>query len=298
MLNGQQLLQQVLDRLTSLEERLPPREQKPPVVLDIKLMRSFLRWSAKEKRNSKHWVRRQRLYLRWWADELDGRCLRTVSVPKHVLPPLDEVTSRTHRIAVLKCLYSWLRRVRHQLAPAEDPTLGVLTVPQATPAQHRRSRVITRDHYRAVRTPLVPRWRDCLDVLAATGWHVSELERWLRAGSYTPLQRILVCPRAKAGNVLRTRVSKRVGAIAVRLLQRRSFSEKTFRLALHEASRRAKRPPLRPGCLRHSVATYAYDCGEPLEAVADFLNHRSKVTTQRFYATHATPRRIRNLADG
>lgn len=87
--------------------------------------------------------------------------------------------SSRRTIAVLKRLYSYLRKVRHVLELDEDPTFLCLAVPQS-----RR-----------------------------TGWHVTELVPFVRDGATeAPLQQgqvgttevagVVVCPQAKGGNIL------------------------------------------------------------------------------------------------
>lgn len=290
-------VESITERLAAIESRLPtPLAKRSPVVLDSKLIASFAAWSSKERHNSKPWQRRQRTYLAWWAEVLDDRDLRAISVAEHVLPALDGAPSKPQRIAVLKCLYSWLRTVRHQLTAAEDPTLDTLSVPQAKPAQDRIIKAVARKHYLAVRPHLKQRPRDGLDVLAATGWHVSELERFIRGGEVSGS--VLTSPRGKGGKVIRNRGSRQTIAAAKRLLRCRKWSEKAFREAIAEACRQASRELIRPGRMRHSVATFAHNKGEDLAAIADSLHHRSKVTTMNFYATHAVPRKVRNLLDG
>ena len=277
-----------------LEARLFP--SKSALYLTPALSAQFLVWSEDERHNTPKWIATQRRLLAWWRAELDKVDLRTASLAGHILPALDsEKGSRTHRIAVLKRLYSWLRVIRHDLSPAEDPTCGALSVPQSTPAQWRTPRVVSKDEYRKTRKELNPHWRAALDVLAGTGWHLTELLRFVRDGQTRRTRRgpVLTCPRRKSGAPLRTRVSNRVLKAADYLRERGTLSEKRFRLALKEASDR-----LTPGCMRHSVATHAIDeKDETPAAVSGFLGHASERTLKRFYATHAVPAKIATLAD-
>lgn len=41
----------------------------------------------------------------------------------HILPALDGVPDRPKRIEVIRAFQGWLRRHRHLVKPAEDPTL-------------------------------------------------------------------------------------------------------------------------------------------------------------------------------
>ena len=127
--------------------------------------RGFRRWGALAEamlhharnldRNSKSWLRKQRDYLAWWADWPAGKDLRRLSLRDDIAQALDGVKARDHRIAVLKRRYSCLRRVRHVLTAAEDPTFGTLPVPQAMPEQWRQVRAVTQESYLKARGHLV-----------------------------------------------------------------------------------------------------------------------------------------------
>jgi integrase len=290
-------LVEILRRLERVELLLraliKPAPEPEPLNLDDTMIEAFLSWS-KAKRNSQRWIIYQRLYLRWWARELEGVNLRSLSVRDHVAPALDRAPgAHGHRIAVLKVLYAWLRKVRFVIEPNQDPTFGRLQVPQAKPAQLRRQRAFDVHTYRRVRRHLPGQWRDHVDVLAGTGWHLSELVRFCRTGQI--LGNILICPQSKAGTQIRNRVTQRVLEAARRLCARGPFSERHLYRALRRASEMASVRTIKPGEFRHSVATHAVDAGESLEAVSDSLHHRTKQTTLNFYATFATPRRVKAL---
>lgn len=197
-----------------------------PLFLDNDLAQRFLAWSAGERANSCGWVAKQRDFLADWMERLRGVNLRRLSLRDRVVPALDGATSRRHRLAVLKALYSWLRKHEHVLTSAEDPTID-MPLPQIEPAQWKRSKIIPRDHIdlvleylraqeeerkakRAEREParrpraegkvlqLVPAnepaneardgpWAEALTVQAGTGWHTTELVRFAATGSIEPL---------------------------------------------------------------------------------------------------------------
>ncbi len=194
--------------------------------LDNKLAERFLAWSAGERANTSGWVAKQRDFLADWMEHLHGVNLRRLSLRDHVVPALEGATSRRHRLAVLKALYSWLRKHEHDLTSAEDPTID-MPLPQIEPAQWKRTKVIPRDHIDLVleylraaeqdrkakreareqaRRPknesnvlqLVPAnetakeprdgpWSDALTVQAGTGWHTTEVVRFAATGSIEPL---------------------------------------------------------------------------------------------------------------
>jgi integrase len=284
-----------------------------PIRLDAKLAAAFLGWSEHEKGNTVGWVKRQRSCLTWWAERLGSLDLRRVTVRDHLEPALASARGRRHKIETIKALYGWLRQVKHEITAAEDPTYGALPVPQARPAQYDKSKVIPRDHYLLVREHIVGVWRDALDILAGTGWHVTEFVRFAQAGTIEPLPRaerpdgaaaVLVCPRHKSGDVQRTAISPEVLEAAKRIRERGWTFDSVNPLhdAIAAACDAVKRPDggtgiprFTPGRFRHSVATWAIEAGASPAAVAAYLGHRSERTTRRFYATHAVVPKVPTL---
>lgn len=108
------------------------------MILTNDLAAAFLRWSKREAGNTPRWVAAQKTYLAWWQEKIPHVDLRRARLADHVLPALKATGCRPHKIAVLKRLYSWLRKVEHRISAAEDPTLDTLSVPQSRPEQARR----------------------------------------------------------------------------------------------------------------------------------------------------------------
>ena len=279
-----------------------PQEQL--LYLDTALSSEFLIHSRDVDKNGVRWMKKQQGYLAWWADQLKGRDLRKLTLLDDILPALEGQKARGHRIAVLKRVYSYLRKVKHVLTVAKDPTFGRLSVPQAKPEQWKRVKAIPREHYLLAREHLAGHWRDALDILAGTGWHVSELQRFAEDGRVEPYPHqgdvegvagVLVCPSHKNGEELRTGASTEVVDAARRLRERGSLSLEKFGLAVRAACKVAGIPEFSPGRFRHSVATWAINQGAVPATVAAFLNHKSPRTTMRFYATHAVPKKIPTL---
>jgi integrase len=274
--------------------------------LDLATSLAFLRWSRDEKGNSAEWVAKQKAHLAWWMERIGRLDLRRVTLKDHILPALDGVKSRRHRIEVLKAFYSWLRTERASLTAAQDPTYGALPVPQGRPEQWVRSKAIPMADHAAVMGAMVGPTRDLLTVLAGTGWHVTELHRFAVAGVVAPLpssastanqaHAVLVCPRRKSGEEQRTPVSADVADAARRVRKAGGFSVARFYKAVESACGAAKVAPFSPGQYRHSVATWAVEKGADPAAVAAFLGHKSPATTRRFYATLATCPKIPTLA--
>jgi integrase len=269
------------------------------LVLDEELSRAFLRWSRDEKGNSAEWVGKQKRYLAWWAKQLGRRDLRRVSLRDHIQPALDKAENARQRIEVIKALYGWLRKHRHTVTPAQDPTYGALPVPQGRPEQWKTPKPIPPDAHAKVLLAIPQPFRDMLAVLDDTGWHVSELTRFIRSGVIEAMPRgreheaaaVLVCPRRKSGETQRTAVNAFALDAARRLRARGTFSKIRFYRAVREACEKVEVTPFTPGRYRHTLATREIEAGAAPAAVAAFLGHKSPATTRRFYATLAvTPR--------
>jgi len=279
-----------------------------PITLTAEMVEEFLRWQLSEKGNSASWIAAQRHLFAWWAEKLGGVNLRRVDLRADILDALEGVAGRAKRIEVIKSLFGWLRKVKRLVKPHQDPTFGgVLTVPPPKPAQWSRSKVIPRDHYLLAREHLVGAWRDALDVLAGTGWHITEVIRFANAGELEPLPKVtrvetgavgvLLCPLHKSGAPHRTAVGAEVLEAAKRLRERGwpSDSKFPFYQAVESACRAAGIAPFSPGRFRHSVASWAIESGAAPAAVAAFLGHKSPATTKRFYAVHAVAPKVPTL---
>jgi hypothetical protein len=289
----------------------PALPKRVGVYLEKTMVEDFLAWSRDVKRNSEEWRREQRRVLSWWGEKLAGVDLRDVTVRDHIRPALEGVpaAAKAQRIRVLKSFYGWC---------CENETLDrnplfrrMRDETKIRPAQWKRSKVIPIADAAAVYHRLTTPYRDALVVLFATGWHARELVRFAKSGSIEPVPEgrevegaaVLVTPRTKAGNPLRTIVAD-AGASAARRLRergdlsgqyvRRAFEKackEAFETACNEAGVPITERMFQPGRARHTVATYAKEKGTPPDLSMAFLNHGTR-TTDRFYATHAIPKKI------
>jgi integrase len=215
------------------------------------------------------------------------------------MPQLENIGARPQRIAALKRLYSWLVNELHILDQTENRAFS-LRVPQTRPEQWRHTKVVERAVIMATRRRLDGLWRDRIDVLLGTGWHVTELWRFAREGRIEPRP-----PRArkgvagvlstvhKSGEMNRTQVSSVVLAAAERVRESGSFDTSKLRKALALACKAAGVDRWSPGRMRHTVATWAVQNGDDPAAVAAFLGHKDQRTTRRFYAVHVAPRKVK-----
>lgn len=269
-----------------------------PIYLDSPLIASYLEACAR-RANSERWLRGKRAHLAWWADRLHRVDLRRATLRDHILPALDGAPSRNARIAVIKHLYAWLRQ-QDRIATAEDPCFGKLRADPVKPAQHTRSKVIRREHYEAARRHMVGHYRDAIDLLAGTGWHVQEAIRFAAGGEIEPYQgpdpegAAVLMVRHKSGWMHRTLVTAETAEAAVRLRAAGRLSESMLNKALRAACDAAGVPRFRPGWFRHTIATLATESGKA-ELAPAFLGHRSASTTRKFYATRAIPPRVPTL---
>jgi len=176
-------------------------------------------------------------------------------------------------------------------------------VPQGKPEQQKRVKAIPRGDFLELRKLLDGESRDALDVLARTGWHVTELVRFTNDGEVLPVRdgrakgATLRLPRTKRGNPHLVEVPPDAARAAKRLLGKAwPFSRAlAFTRLLKRKCTAAKVTPFGAGQFRHTVATWALEAGAPIEQIATFLNHQSPETTRRFYATHGVPSRIPTL---
>jgi hypothetical protein len=186
------------------------------------------------------------------AEHLRGRDLRGLSLGRRHHPGAGRLArapkktpGRAHKIATLKALYAWLRRERHLLTSAEDPTVD-LAVPQSSRRSARMQKERTPEQVQLVVAELDPSaggpgsrpsgevdldqvrhmtdYRPHLRLAASTGWHVTELHRFA-SGAHPRAGRdagadgtaAILETMHKNGEVFRTRVGP-VGAAAAREL--------------------------------------------------------------------------------
>lgn len=269
------------------------------------------------KGNSTQWVNAQRLYLVTWARDLYGVDLKSANLRDHIAPALDKhTTARKFRIETLKGFYAWLRKTRHELTSAQDPTLD-LPVPQGTPEKHVRRKIVPLAHVQATRPHMDERTRDSVDLILATAWHYTELARFAKNGiieerpknalasTWSLDAAAVLSVKQKTGGVERWSVSPAALEAARRIQASSAPSERwlnrCIEAACHAASAaaRARDPKAEPipvytyGPLRHSVLTWARERGASFDDISKNLaHHKDPRTTQRFYLDVAVPARL------
>jgi integrase len=230
-----------------------------------------------------------------WTEDLAGVDLRTATLRDHIKPALERRrTQRAHRISTIKSFYSWLRTEKNVLISSQDCTLD-LPVPQSTPEKRKRRKAVDFKVVRAVGPHLTGPYRDVLAILAATGWHYTELERLVRDpnSEIVRMKRgktiAVLVTKQKGGEETRTPVTDRgVLGAAVRLRARGKMPKRPNE-RLRAACKKAGVPVFTCGVMRHSVATWAIERKAIPALVAEFLNHKDPRTTKRFYADVRIP---------
>lgn len=264
------------------------------VYMTADLVLEFRDWMLnRERPATPKWANELAHRLTDWIEDLGTRDLRSLE-----LRELKEMVERRgvgkqHRIIAIKVFFGWLRTVKFLVQRREDATLD-LAVPQASPEKHRRRKAVPAASVRGVLAQLAEPYRDCLLLLAHTGWHVTELERFARepdaqiaAGRGKVLGVLQV--RHKIGHTTRTPVWNQEVLDAAKRIREREGVPRRMNKALREACGKAGVEEFTFGVLRHSVATWAIEAGTSPEVVAEFLGHQSKTTTLKFYADVAVP---------
>ena len=228
-----------------------------PVVLSGTLQDDYLLYSANHCENSEGWYNKKRYYLSWWADVLRGVNLRGLEMEHHIFPALKNRSGRAHAVAVLKHFIGWMRDPEHGPA-AEFRLVGEegRCVIDYEPKSRIKAKQITKarwfpyENWLAVRPHLSAWQQDAGDVLAATGWHSTELLAFVRNGGEAgriedppggamlpgtafamtngerkpevalPGRAKVLVTRHKGGHIHKTLVSLDVAKIAERLQQR------------------------------------------------------------------------------
>lgn len=291
-------------------------ERDRPVRIDVENVAAFLDHLQKRGRTLQY---RQNVhyYLMQWHDVIGSRDLRAVTTAELKQWLLRWGTAERHRIIAIKSFAGFLRTGLHILSVDQDPTAN-LRVPQAVPEKSVRRKGHTIEEieaaYRHIRAQDV---RDVLCIRAKTGMHEKEVGR-IGMGD-AELRRVdggeivgTVTFLHKSGERHTQSLDAQAFAAASRLLgqlpkgvdnkrQHRELARaaKALTAALRESDPTARDvPPLRPGELRHSFATWARtagrvvratDAGVPLDLIAEVIGHKSAATTRRFYDSTEVP---------
>lgn len=270
----------------------PDGSEEAPLVMTTDLLAEYREWGLTEKRNSRRHCNEQAHLLAAWVDELGTTDLRhlTVFVVREMLGRWS--TRQRHRLIAFKAFMGWLRREKGLLRHHQDVSLD-LSVPRVAPEKHTRRKVVEPARVQAAWRKLKGPYRDMLQLLAGTGLHVSELERFIRQ----PDARLelpkkggaVLVTRHKSGEWTRIPLKHAEHIEAAKRLKRRGQVPRWFTRHVKAACRAAKVEEFGPGQMRTSVGTFAVEKGASPEEASRFLHHKDKRTTERFYIDTAVP---------
>lgn len=280
----------------------PPPEPVPEarLVLDEELVEAFFAWHSR--RVTRAWALDVRRRLYDWGNHLAGRDLRQLELMRDLRSHVDGATQRHHRVKAIRALFKWLRQERGLVTRAQDATLD-LPVPVLQPAARRKSKVMELELVVETLPHLRADVRDVVELLATTGWHVSEVARFATEGTMrdrvtndAPEVLAVIGVTHKSGRQHFTALTtQRQVDVAARIRARghvidRGALRKHLAAAAHAVTLERRRQgrtqeaqPLKLGAFRHSVSTWLRQDGVADDAISRYLGHVSPVTTRRFY---------------
>jgi integrase len=225
--------------------------------------------------------------MKKWMHFFAGRDIRNVTLRELTGHLTEDESDRTGRIVALKAFTKWLRR-SGSLKRSEDPTLD-LEVPRAKPAKLSRRKAVSVEFVRAAVPKLDKHVADLVQVMAATGLHMSEVRRfaWGEGGLHEPNEKqraagvlAFFSVRHKTGGLHVVAITDTDALKAAQAIQQRgriASEAKVWR------DLKAADAGFNVGSLRHSHATWLYEAGVSLPDVAKQLGHRDQRTTDDFY---------------
>lgn len=230
-------------------------------------------------------------YLGDFMEAFRGKDLRTLSLSDDVKPALRGKKCLGYRIAAIKAFFTWLRTEKHLVKTAEDCTLDLRSI-QASPEKHRRKKALDELAVRKVFDLVTPDVRDVISVLMATGWHTTELERFVRHQSNAEIietpertDKIIAIlrTRQKSKEMTNTALTHGAHLEAAKRLFARGRMPKKHNDTVKAACDAAGIPRFTLGVMRHTVATWAKKSGASLAEIAAAFDHKDKRTTRIFY---------------
>lgn len=272
-----------------------------PLRMTAELILEHQAWQLGERGNTYDWAKDCANMLRDWLRALgDNHDLRRLKANEVKEALLTFKGGRPARVVALKGFYSWLRKEKGLLEHREDPMPDVritkkqssrLSAPKDVPRE--RAALV----YRHLREDV----RDVLQLLAGTGWHMSEAIRFAHNGEIRKdptgksLATLIVWHKAKEKAI--SGITKRSHLEAAKRIRAKGYS--LGRSRLHFLISRACEEAGLPreewfgfGAMRHSVSTWAIEAGEDIEQTAKALNHTSAKMLRGHYVRHAVPRAL------
>ena len=274
------------------------------LVLDTDLIDEFHAWH-KTQVTSTQWADDVYRTLQKWANHLGGKDLRNLSLIDDLKTFIAGQPSKPLKVASLKALFKWLRtEKKNGVSRAQDVTLDFLT-PAFKPRQDTgESKAVEFERLSAVVPLLALHIRDVLELLAATGWHISEARRFAmpevgrfryRDAADKPEVLATIGTRHKVGGKwhFTALLFESHVAAAERIRERGKVVDRTIlRRHLQRACKQAGVKPFNMGDMRASVLTWLRLAGVPPETAMTFVGHTSIETQNRFYVNAEVARAV------
>lgn len=278
----------------------------PELVLTESLIEEFFAWHRAH--TSRPWALNVRSLLVDWANHLRGADLRRLSLVDDLKPHLKNATQQPHRVKAIRLLFKWLRTEKGLITRPQDATLD-LAVPPARPAQWEKSKAVAWERVLELLPHLRADVRDVLELLAATGWHISEARRFAAGGtlrereSADPSHVVAVIGvKHKSGKPHFTALLHERHAVVARRVRERgrvidngALRKQMLKgFAAVDAERKKTDPKAEPverfqlGAMRHSLTNWLADAGVGVEERGRYLGH-NPATNARFYVDAQRP---------
>lgn len=160
------------------------------VFLDADLIEEFRLYQiSKNGPEGEKWARESSHRLIDWMERITStKDLRTLNYHRDLKPMLASwPTMKAARTKAIKTFFGWLKVEKGLIEHHEDPTVA-MRVPQSKAEKTKRRKVQDFEHVKAVFDVLEQPAKDVLHLLSATGWHVSEVRRFVNEGELLELQ--------------------------------------------------------------------------------------------------------------
>lgn len=272
------------------------------LALDDELIDSFHAWHKTHV--TTQWADDVYRTLQRWANHLEGADLRNLSLVDDLKPFIAGATSRPLKVASIKVLFRWLRTEKGLVSRAQDVTLDFITPPFRPRQDTGESKAVEFERLAKVVPLLAAHIRDVLELLAATGWHISEVRRFAipevgrfryRDAADKPEVLATIGTRHKVGgrwHFTALLFQPHVDA-ALRIRERGKVVDRTIlRRHLKRACEQAGVKAFNMGDMRASVLTWLRLAGVPPETAMAYVGHTSIETQNRFYVNAEVARAV------
>lgn len=276
-----------------------------PLELTDTLILEHVEWQERVRGNTRGWAKECGRVLCDWAEDLGGVDLRTVAASDVQAILRGRDTSKPARVIALKGFMRWLRTVKGLLKHHED-CMPDVPIPRGAPSKRDRAVQLDRvermaEHLAASTESHAAMLLDVLQVLVGTGWHLTEVMRFAKAGE------VREDPTGQHLGVLVTWHKRKEWASTFAQHQEQLDAARRLRArgglpsdtTLHKhwglACDAAGVERFGLGDLRHSTATWATEAGTAPGDVSRALNHSSPKTTRQHYIRHSIPLGVMNV---